>query len=89
MKRSTKDKLNDVVSLDKKSSMLEIAEGMISYNYIPWFYGIICTYRYFLEFRRKKCDIVPVERDSLNIVKSPLKSPGNVLEKRSSNLYEP
>ena len=36
----------------------------------------------------KICNGVPVETDSLHVVKKPWKSPGKVLE-RLSNLYEP
>ena len=88
---SAKDKLNDLVSLDKKlSSMLEKLK--------EWF----CTTLSFgcktlfaltgialLEWLWKKCDVVPVETDSLNIVKSPGKVLEKSLNKRSSNLYKP
>ena len=74
----------------KLSSMLEKLK--------EWFYTILsfwCATLFaltgiaFLAWLWKKCDIVPEETDSLNIVKSPWKVLEKSLNKRSSNLYEP
>ena len=46
LRRSAKDKLNDLVSLDQNFKFhAKKAEGIILYNLIVWLYDIICTYR--------------------------------------------